>query len=77
LGWTQSDPKVARVEPPALGLGPEKVGAAAQPVRFAEAGRAFGGGGVVRAPAGAGRGPVQVAPTLRPRGASGPGPDAV
>ena len=34
----QNDPEMARVEPPALGLGPEIVGATAEPVRFGETG---------------------------------------
>jgi hypothetical protein len=73
--WPQNDAEVERVEPPALGLGPEKIGPSADAVRFGETGSPFSGGGVGGAPVGGFRGPAQEAPTLRPRGVSGPWPD--
>ena len=73
--WPHNDAEVGRVEPPALGLGPEEIGPSADPIRFGKTGSPFGGGGVGRAPVGGCRGPAQEAPTLRPRGGSGPWPD--
>jgi hypothetical protein len=74
---SQNNPKVVRVQPPALGLGLQKVGTAAQPVRFAEAGRPFRAGGWVRAPAGVGRGRVQRVPPLNREAFPAPGPTAL
>ena len=77
---SQGDAEMARVEPAALGLRPEEITAAAEPLRLGKAGISSDGGrrDGRRAPAGGFGGEAQGGSLpLRPKGACGPWPDAV
>lgn len=77
---SQGDAEMACVKPAALGLRPEEITAAAEPLRLGKAGIPSDGGrrGGRRAPAGSYGGVAQGgSPPLRPKGACGPWPDGV